>query len=375
MKKALWLILFVFLVAGGVWRIHGVRASKAAESRKDRAGGPVPVLTAGAVRMSVPIELRTFGAVEASATVTLRAQVTGLLAEVCFVEGQEVQAGDRLFRIDSRPFEAALHQAEAALARTQAQRANAEREARRSAELFAKGFVSETDRDQAQTTFAALQATERADAAAVENARIQLGYCEIRAPMAGRTGRLLADAGNLVAANATTLTTLTRIQPIHVSFAIPQQESVRLRGWRPDLPMAVEVAVPEDPAHTETGTLRFLDNAIDRATGTWGLKAAFSNDARRLWPGQFVTVRLTVGVETNAVVIPFRAVQNGQKGTYVFVVRPDRTVEVRLVKISRTVDERSLVSEGLDAGETVVTDGQQRLGPGSPVQIQESHAR
>jgi multidrug efflux system membrane fusion protein len=375
MKKALWSLLFVFLVAGVVWRIHGVRASKAAESRKDRTAGPVPVLTAGAVRMSVPIELRTFGTVEASATVTLRAQVTGLLAEVYFVEGQEVQSGDRLFRIDSRPFDAALHQAEATLARTQAQRINAEREARRSAELFAKGFVSETDRDQAQTTFAALQATERADAAAVENARIQLGYCEIRAPMAGRTGRLLADAGNLVAANATTLTTLARIQPVHVSFAIPQQERVRLRGWRPDLSMAVEAAAPEDPAHTETGTLRFLDNAIDRATGTWGLKAAFSNDARRLWPGQFVTVRLTVGVETNAVVIPFRAVQNGQKGTYVFVVRPDRTVEARLVKISRTVDERSLVSEGLEAGETVVTDGQQRLGPGSPVQIQESHAR
>jgi multidrug efflux system membrane fusion protein len=312
--------------------------------------------------------------VEASATVTLRAQVTGLLAEVYFVEGQEVQSGDRLFRIDSRPFDAALHQAEATLARTQAQRINAERDARRSAELFAKGFVSETDRDQAQTTFTALQASERADAAAVENARIQLGYCEIRAPMAGRTGRLLADAGNLVTANATTLTTLNQIQPVHVSFAIPQQDSVRLRGWRPDSPLSVEAAVPEDPAHTEVGTLRFLDNAIDRATGTLALKAAFSNDARRLWPGQFVTVRLTVGVETNAVAIPYRAVQNGQKGTYVFVVRPDRTVEVRLVKISRTVDERSLVSEGLDAGETVVTDGQQRLGPGSRVEVKESNA-
>ncbi len=368
MKKMLVVFLLILCAAAAYWRIHAVRQAKAAGT-KAGPGAAAPVVAARVGRTPMPVEIRTFGTVEALATVTVKAQVSGLLAEVAFAEGQEVKEGDLLARIDASPFEAALHQAEAALARTRAQRVNAERELRRMTELFAKGFVSENDRDQATTTAAVQQATERADEAAAESARIQLGYCTIRAPISGRTGRRLADRGNLVAANTTALVTVNQIRPVNVSFAVPQQDMERLRDWRTSPDMRVEAALTESGGEAETGRLAFLDNAVDRATGMITLKAEFSNVSSRLWPGQFVNVRLRIAVEANALVIPYRAVQNGQKGTYVFVVKPDQTVEVRPVKIARNIDEASIIAEGLAAGETVVTDGQQRLGPGTKVAV------
>lgn len=368
MKKKLGVLLLVACVAVPIWWLltqNRARAAKTAENGRSKPA--VPVLLAPVTVKSMPVELRAFGTVEALTCVTVRAQITGTLAEVAFAEGAEIRAGDLLFRIDPRPFQAALDQAEAAQARTRAQVENAARDARRMTELFSKSFVSESDRDQAATTLAALQATERADAAAVESARIQLDFCTIRSPIAGRAGRRLADAGNLVTANSTTLVTINQLQPAAISFAIPQQEMFRVRGRTDARDLPVAALLPEDPAHPETGLLVFMDNTVDRTTGTITLKAEFPNASQRLWPGQYVTVRMVVAEETNAVVIPFRAVQNGQNGTYVYVVQPDGTVTNRLVKITRLVEEESVIGDGLQPGETVVTDGQQRLGPGSAV--------
>jgi multidrug efflux system membrane fusion protein len=299
--------------------------------------------------------------------VTIRAQVTGTLAELGFAEGEEVKAGQLLFRIDPRPFAADLRQAEAALARTEAQLTNAVAEACRITGLFEKKFVSENERDLALTAVAILRATARADAATVENARIRLDYCEIRAPIAGCAGRRLVDAGNQVLANASPLVTINQVRPAAVGFTIPQQEMARVRG-RPDArELAVEAMLPGGASGPERGVLTFMDNAVDRTTGTLALKAQFPNDALRLWPGQFVAVRMVVAVESNAVVIPYRAVQNGQNGTYVYVVQADASVTNRPVKIARLVEDESVVEEGLQPGELVVADGQQRVGPGSIV--------
>ncbi len=369
MKKILGLFLFILCVAGVFWRIHSVQKAKDATAKAGKLAGAAPVSTTVVESKPMPVEIRTFGTVEALATVTVKAQVSGLLAKVAFTEGQDVKAGDLLALIDTRPFEAALHQAEAALARTQAQRSNSEREFRRATDLFAKGFVAETSRDQAETAVSVQQASERADKAAVENAQIQLDYCTIRAPISGRTGRRLVDQGNLVGANMTALVTINAIHPVNVNFAVPQQDMERLQNWRSAPDIRVEASLPESDGLIETGLLVFLDNTIDRATGMLFLKSEFPNKSNRLWPGQFVNVCLRLAIETNALVIPFRAVQNGQKGTYVFVVKPDTTVEARPVKIARNVDEASIIAEGLHAGEVVVKDGQQRLGPGTKVKV------
>ena len=369
MKKLLGIFLLILCSAGIYWRIHTVQQAKAIGLKTGKSAGPASVVTTVVESKPMPVEIRTFGTVEALSTVTVKAQVSGLLSEIAFSEGQEVNTGDLLARIDARPFEATLHQAEAALARTRAQRENAERNLRRTTDLFAKGFVSEIDRDLAATTLSVQQASERADEASAESARIQLEYCTIRSPISGRTGRRLADRGNLVVANTTALVTINEIRPVNVTFAVPQQDLERLRDWRSAPDFRVEATLPDSSGVAETGRLAFLDNAVDRATGTILLKAEFTNAASRLCPGQFVNVRMRTAIETNAVVIPFRAVQNGQKGTYVFVVKPDSTAEVRLVKIARNVDEESVIAEGLQAGEAVVTDGQQRLGPGAKVEV------
>lgn len=367
MKKALGLLLLLAFTGVCVWRVTDIQKAKAAAARKGGGKRAVPVLVATATVKPMPVEIRTFGTVEPATTVTVRAQVTGTLAEIGFAEGDEVKPGQLLFRIDPRPFEADLRQAEGTLARTEAQLVNATNEARRVGELFAKGFVSENDRDLARTAANALRAACQADAAAAENARIRLGYCEIRAPVAGRAGRRLADAGNLVSANATALVTINQVAPVDVSFTIPQQEMFRVQGRAETRDLPVEALLPDDGARPERGVLTFLDNAVDRTTGTLALKARFANDARRLWPGQFVTVRMVVAVETNALVIPFRAVQNGQKGTYVYVLQPDATVTDRLVKVTRMVEEESVIGSGLEPGTIVVTDGCAQLAPGAVV--------
>lgn len=367
MKKKI-VVLLVLLIAGfAVWRLLHRQGKGSASAPATYGPAPAPVVVATAALRDMPVEIHTFGTVEASTTVTIRAQVTGMLSEVCFEEGQDVAAGQVLFRIDARPFEAALHQAEAALARSEAQRANAAREARRANDLQSRGFMSEQDRDQAATALQSAEAAAKSDAAAVESARILVDDCTIRSPLSGRAGRRLADAGNLVNANASALVTINRVCPVSVVFAVPQQDMALLRGWRTGPGVPVTVSLPEAAA-SEGGRLTFLDNSVDRATGTLTVKAEFANEDRRLWPGQFVDVRMRVGTETHALVVPFRAVQNGQQGTYLFVVA-DGHAESRLVKIGRSVGEDSVIASGLRAGERVVTEGQQRLGPGVAVSV------
>jgi multidrug efflux system membrane fusion protein len=315
----------------------------------------------------VPLDIRTFGTVEASATVAVKAQVTGMLTVVHFREGQDVKKDDLLFSVDSAPFEAALKQAEAVLLRDRIQWTNAQADAGRVEALFGKGMVSQNDRDQARAAADTLGATVKADEAAVENARIQLGYCTIRSPMDGRTGNRMTDVGNLVKANDATLVTIVRLQPVNVSFVVPQQSLPAIRRYMAEAPLQVTALAPDVKDKPAVGTLVFVDNAVDAGTGTVRLKGAFANDDTRLWPGQFVGVSLLLTTQTNALVLPSAAVQTGQRGTYVFVVNQDSSVSNRPVVVERTYEDADVIASGLTAGERVVLDGQLRLTPNAKV--------
>lgn len=366
--RAISVLLSLTLAAAGC----GARPAPR-ETARPQGRPAVPVLVQEAVRKDMPVVLQAFGTVAAAVSVTLQPRVSGVLTQASFQEGQDVSAGDILFQIDPAECQNALQQAEAGLAKNQVLLRNARKENERQRELSQKGLVPQDLFDDAQTAMDALAATVQADEAAVADARLQLGYCTMRAPVAGRTGRRLVDPGNLVKANESPLVTINGIRPVDVSFAVPEQELARLRtatgAAAPDL--AVTAALPEAADRAIPGRLTFVDNTVDRTTGTVMLKARFDNEDGRLWPGRFVNVRLELAVETNAVVVPFRAVQNGQQGTYVFVVNPDLTVAVRLVGIARNVGEESILTRGLDGGERVVTDGQQRLGPGTVVHVQD----
>lgn len=328
-----------------------------------------PVTVATVEKKDMPVELRVFGRVEANSTVSLKSQITGVLTNVPIREGQAVKQGDLLLMIDDRPAEATIRQIEANLMRARAQRDNAEREMRRQEELRKKGVASEDDYDQAQTAFRTLAAAVQAEEATLENARLQASYCAIRAPFDGRVGELLVHQGNLVKANDMALLTLNQIQPIKVSFAVPQQALPEIRRQMAAEPLAVTACNPGTPANVETGRLVFIDNEIDTRTGTIQLKGLFENTAERLWPGQFINVVLTLSTQSNATVTPSAAILTGQDGIYAFVLKPDGTVENRAVTVDRAVGEESIIANGLQTGERVVTDGQLRLVPGTHVTI------
>lgn len=333
-----------------------------------RTPAAAPVLVAPVTAKAMPVELRTFGTGEALSTVTIRPQIGGVLTEVKFREGQDVREGDPMFVIDPRPAEAAVMQAEAALARDTAQLRNAEKEATRRDDLFKKGFTSEESRDQARTGVETLRATVAADEAAVATARLNLQYCSIRAPVSGRTGSLLADRGNVVKANETALVTVQQVKPIRVRFAVPQRylDPIRERMAGDQPPEAI---VSATGGGSETGTVVFVDNAVDTTTGTIILKARLDNESGRFWPGQFVDVVLRLSVQQDARVVPASAVLDGQNGAYVYVVTPAGTVSNRNVRVDRMVGDEAIIAEGVAAGESVVTDGQLRLAPGMRVTI------
>lgn len=331
---------------------------------------PVPVITAKAVRKDVPVQVRAIGTVEAYQTVAVKAQVSGVVAAVHFREGSDVRAGDRLFTIDPRPYEAALHQAESTLARDQAQAENAGIQARRGEQLLAQGILPQDQYDQARATADAGAAAVRADQAAVENAGLQLAYCTIAAPIGGRTGSLLVHEGNVVkGVDGASLVVINRMVPAYVSFAVPEKRLAEVKAAMAAGRLEVEALLPGDEAAPARGQLSFVDNAVDRTTGTIRLKATFANAERRLWPGQFVTALLTLSVERGAVVVPAQAVQTGQSGTFVFVVKPDQTVEARPVVVEEAGGDERVVRQGLEGGESVVTDGQIRLVPGAKVDL------
>ena len=337
--------------------------------KKAPAPAAVPVVVAQAVTRPMPVRVQAVGNILAAESVSVRSQVTGPLADVRFTEGQDVQQGQVLFTIDPRPFQAQLEQAQAELTRVQASAQFARREAARYQELFKQGLVARSQQEQVTSNASAAEAMARAARSAVETARLQLSYATIRAPLSGRSGRVLVDRGNLVQANATDLVVINQVRPIEVSFTVPADSvnEIRRRAAANELEVAAIQAGDTTPA---AGRLTFIDNRVDPQTGTIQLKATFPNDDARLWPGQFATVVVTLGVENDAIVVPSAAVQTGQQGTYVFVVKPDSTAESRPVTVARQLGEETVVTKGVAPGETVVIDGQLRLAPGVRVAAQ-----
>jgi multidrug efflux system membrane fusion protein len=355
-----------------------IAAMAAAGCGGKKAAGParetVPVTVDTAARQSVPLELSAIGNVQPYTTVGLTARVGGQLERIDFREGQDVQKGDVLFVIDRRPYEAALAQARANLERDRARATKAEQDQRRYAELVAKDYVTKSQADQADADASAALATLKADEAAVQNAELDLSYCTIEAPISGRAGGLLLHAGNMVKANDDKpLVVINQVQPVFVKFSVPETSLALIKEHISAGRALVVTAVPsDDTSRVEKGELSFLDNAVNPATGTIELKATFANATQALWPGQFVTVSLVLSSEANALVIPTQAVQTGQMGSFVFVVKPDLTVEARPVEVARTHGTLSVVAKGLKEGERVVTDGQLRLAPGTSVEIKSS---
>jgi len=330
---------------------------------------PPPVVIGLATKKTVPVELRAIGNVQAFSSVMVKSKVGGELVRVHFTEGQDVKKGDLLLTIDPRPHEAALKEAEANLQRDLARARNATEDARRYESLIQRKVVSTQQYDKIRSDAEALEATVVADRAAVENAKIQLDYCSIRSPIEGRTGSLSVKQGNIIKADDITLVVINQIVPIDVSFSVPEQFLPEIRKRMASNKLRVEASSPQSDERPEKGTVTFVDNAVDTSTGMIRLKGTFANRERKLWPGQFVNLVLTLTEEPNVVVVPSEAIQTGQEGQYVFVLKPDLTVESRQVVAGRTINGETVVQKGLQADERVVTDGQVRLYPGARVEV------
>ncbi len=341
------------------------------QAAKTGPAAGVPVVVETVTREDVPLEWHGVGAVEAIQAVAVKAQVGGALTAVHFTEGAEVRKGDLLFTLDERPFQAALRAAEAQLERDRALLASAQAEARRYADLVGKEYVTRSETDSKTAQAGSLQGTVRADEAQVESARLDLQYCRIVAPLGGRTGSLLVKLGNVVKANDDQpLVVIQQMEPIRAAFVLPQQLLGQVLGRAKASTLTASVKAPEDPGPPHTGALTFIDNAVDRTTGTIAVKAEFPNQDRALWPGQFVNVSLTLDTDRAAVVAPSQAVQSSQSGDYVFVVKNDQTVEMRPVEVRRAAGDKTVIGKGLEPGEQVVVEGQLRLQPGSRVEVQ-----
>ena len=331
----------------------------------------VPVSTGKATVKDVPVQLTAVGTVEAAQSVTIISRINGQISQAHFREGQDVRQGDLLFTLDPASYEKELSQAEAKLRKEQEQIHRDAREAERYAKLVAQGAVSNSENEKYATAVAAQQAVVADAQAAVDNAKVKLEYCYIRAPIDGRVGARLAQRGDIVAENSTKILVINQLQPVYVKFAVPEKYLVQIRQRQAVEPMTVTAGVSGQTQNT-AGKLEFIDNAVDTATGTIKLKAAFANDDALLWPGQFAAVSLTMSVLKSAVVVPTQTLQTGQDGTYVFVVKPDQVVEVRKVTTGWATERETVISEGIAAGETVVTDGQLNLRNGVKVQVKEA---
>ena len=344
------------------------------EQPKGKEKPPVPVTVAQTGQASVPLEMRAIGNVEPYTTVAVKSMVAGGISKVHFREGEDVAKGALLFTIDPRPFEAALSQAKANLSRDLAMAANAKEQARRYAALVQEGIVTREQYDQIQANADSLSASVASLRAAVDSARLQLEYCFIRSPMAGRTGNLAVHAGNLVKENDTpALVTINQITPLYVSFALPEKELGTVRAkMAGGLPL--QATIPDSGDPPERGVVSFMDNLVDMTTGTIRVKGTFENAQRRLWPGQFVNLLLTLDVRQNATVVPTKAVQTGQQGEFVYLVRKDSSVEIRPVTTGVAHGEVTVVEKGLNPGDTVVTDGQMRLTPGAKITVKRDKA-
>jgi multidrug efflux system membrane fusion protein len=337
-----------------------------------RGGGAAPVIVGKAHKKIVPILIDAIGAVEPIRSATIRSQITGVLLKIDIKEGQDVTEGDLLFEIDPRPLQHALASAEADREKNRVQLENARAQVARYKALSSESMVSKEQYQQIQDNERALTAQLLSSDAAVANAKLQLEYCSIRAPITGRTGNLSVHEGDLVRANDVgAMVTVNQLSPIYVTFGVPQQHLATLTRYRSDAMLSVSVVPPGFNEAPERGDLTFMDNTIDATTGTLKLKATFDNQQHRLWPAQFVTVSVTLAAP-EVLVIASSAVQTSQTGQHVFVVKPDSTAEKREVVIERSLDADSVVSRGLVEGEVVVTDGQLRVIPGKPVEIKQT---
>jgi multidrug efflux system membrane fusion protein len=333
----------------------------------------VPVLTAVVVEKMMPLDVPAVGTAEAISSVQIRSQVTGQLAAIHFAEGQDVTKDQLLFELDPRPFQLALAQAEAVLAKDTAQNANAQKEATRYKALLDQGLIAREQYDSYVANADAAQATTGADQAAVDTARLNLQFTRITAPISGRAGSLTNHVGDLVRANDTApMVVINQMAPINVTFAVPGKLLDDVRRYQAAAPLRVETVTGDSSGPRPFGHVTFIDNAVDPTTGTIKLKALFENANRNLWPGEFVNVNLQLTTNPHAIVAPAAAVQASQNGTYVYVVRGDRTVDMRAVNIARTAGDETVIGSGLQPGETVVTDGQLRLTPGARVTVRES---
>jgi multidrug efflux system membrane fusion protein len=360
----------LIVLAGIGLGTYFIADGRAKESRKAPKGLPaVPVTIAMVLQQTVPIRLQAIGNVEAYQTVSIKARVDGQIVAVNFREGDPVKKGAVLFRIDPRPYEAALRQAEANALRDKAGRDQARSQEKRYQELLDKNFVSKEAYAQIRTNATTAEATAGASQAALENARLNLEYCTIASPLDGYVGKVLLQAGNMVRANdVNALAVINQVRPIYVNFAIPEQSLPEVRKYRAAGPLSVET-VPDPGAPPIRGELIFVDNAVDPSTGTIRLRARFQNTDAALWPGQFVNVTLRLYEQVDAIVIPSPAVQNGPEGQYVYVVGQDLIANVRKIAVQRTDGERTIVASGLQKDERVVTQGHLRLGPKTRVQI------
>jgi len=390
-------VLALVIVLVLVWYFLGPKPNKAANRQRAEV---VPVEIATATTMDVPVQIKSIGNVESIQTVAVRSQVEGTLQAVHFTPGQEVKKGDLLFTIDPRPMQATVAQASANLAKAvaavdqgrqvltkdQAQATHARTILRRDLTLVESGVISREEYDNAvaaskaadatvgadQSAVNSLNAAAKAEQANVRNAQVQLSYAMIRAPISGKTGNLVVTTGNLVRANDTTpLVTITQSSPIYVTFTVPEPDFLRIREYASHADFRTEVSIPGSSQPSQQGKLSLIDNTVDTTTGTIRLKATFENKDELLYPGLFANVVLTLGTQGQAVVIPAQAVQIGQDNSFVYIVKPDMTVDVRTVKTGPTYNEMTVIDDGIKSGDKVVTDGQLRLVPGATVQAKD----
>jgi len=370
-------LLARFFLAGFLF-VGACSGDPSAEEPQSKDRPAVPVMVASVFTKDVPIQVSSVGNVEAYSTVAVKSRVSGELVAVHFREGQEVKEGDLLFTIDKAPYEVALREAQARLERDQALARKARDDVRRNMPLAEKDIVSRQALDQVVSTAEAAEALVKADQATVENLQLQLGYCSIRSPISGRTGSLLIQKGNLVKANDEnkSLVTVHQLEPIYVTFAVPEKYLGEINRRTKEGKMEVQVYTVENPGNAEPipGVLSFVNNTVEQTTATIRLKATFQNTDRRLWPGQTINAVLTLGVQPKAVVVPSQAIQSGQSGTYAFVIKQDKTAELRLVSVSRSTNGETVIEKGLSPGEIVVMDGQLLLTPGARVSIRDQNS-
>jgi multidrug efflux system membrane fusion protein len=366
------LVLLIVLIAalgGGVFLYSHQRGTAAQAPGKQPSRG-VPVSVVAVEQKPAPVEIRTVGRVQTLASVAVRSRIDGVISKVSVTDGQEVKAGDELFRIDDREAQAALKLAQANLGKDQASLDNAKRQVDRLTPLAAKNFTTRQDYDAATTLVATLQATIAADQAAIDAAKVTLSYTVITAPISGRIGTVVQKLGNSVrSADSTALVTINQLRPILVAFSVPQESMGELQRALAQGKVPVTASIPDSTAPKQQGEVSYVENAIDPATNTLSVKAQFSNTDEFLWPSQFVNVVMTTRVDPDAIVVPTVAVQMNQDGAYVWVVKPDSTVEMKPIKVTRQLGQAMVVEGDLKAGDKVVTEGQLRLESGSKVEV------